>query len=128
MAQKVTSILDNRDLTKREEGLVRWLLEHGEPIAQQFLTQLDDARVFSRCPCGCASVDFAIAGKRPTQFGLRVLSDFQWQDEKGHLFGVFVFEQDGLLAGLDLWSIDGQSTATQLPAVELLRALGRFKR
>jgi hypothetical protein len=31
---------------------------------------------------------------------MRVLSDDQWRNNRGHLFGAFVFEHDGLLAGL----------------------------
>jgi hypothetical protein len=55
---------------------------------------------------------------------MRVLSDFQWKDAKGHLFGAFVFERDDLLAGLDLWSIDGQATAAELPPIESLIPYG----
>lgn len=40
---------------------------------------------------------------------------YSWRDHAGHFFGAFVFARGGLLAGLDLWSIDGQATATHLP-------------
>ena len=55
---------------------------------------------------------------------MRTLSDYQWRDEHGNLFGVFVFEQDGLLAGLDLWSIDGQSNPNVIPHVAQLVPFG----
>jgi hypothetical protein len=109
-------INDDRPLTEQEQALVRWLLEHGEEHATAFVPQLSDARVVARCTCGCASVDFAIAGQRaPTNGGMDVLSDYGWRDAGGHFFGAFVFARGGFLAGLDLWSIDGQATATRLP-------------
>ncbi len=46
---------------------------------------------------------------------MQVLGDFQWKNSAGHLFGAFVFEQDGLLAGLDLWSVDGLEIPRALP-------------
>jgi hypothetical protein len=55
---------------------------------------------------------------------LRVLSDFQWRTNDGHLCGAFVFEQDGLLAGLDLWSIDGQTTPDAMPPLHSLVPYG----
>ena len=48
----------DRPLTEQERSLVRWLLEHGNPDAAEFLPQLADAWVVSRCGCGCASIDF----------------------------------------------------------------------
>jgi hypothetical protein len=109
-------ITEDRALTEQEHALVRWLLEHGEQHAKGFVSQLSDARVVARCTCGCASVDFAIAGQRaPTTGSMDILSDYGWRDASGHLFGAFVFARGGLLAGLDLWSIDGQATATYLP-------------
>jgi hypothetical protein len=116
-------LLEDRDLTAQERDLIRWMLEHGKPEAVPYLGQLGRARVYSKCRCGCASVDLSVDGKRPTDFRMCILGDFQWKDAQGHLFGAFVFEQDGLLAGLDLWSQDGQATASTLPAAEELTPL-----
>ena len=127
MTHTPTEIAESRDLTAEERALVQWLLEHGTANAQQFLSQLQQAKVHSHCMCGCASIDFAIAGERPKHFAMRVLSDFQWQDQDLNLFGAFVFEQDGLLAGLDLWSIDGQATPSTLPPVEALVPMSMLK-
>jgi len=110
----------DRSLTPRELDVIQWLLQHGDQDNAEFLEQLKDARVAQLCGCGCASIDLSINGKRPERFAMRVLSDFAWRNEQGHLFGAFVFEQDGQLAGLDLWSIDGQSTPDALPAIERL--------
>jgi len=119
-----TPIPGDRPLTAQEATLVRWLLEHGNADAPSFLAQLADARVVSRCRCGCASIDFALGGAVPLAgSGLHVLSDFQWQDADESLFGVFVFAKDGKLSGLEMWSIDGLAAAASLPEVEQLRPL-----
>jgi hypothetical protein len=111
-----TTTDENRILTAEEYTLIRWLLEHGEPRASMFVVQLSDVRVSGRCTCGCASIDLAVGGNRaPADVGMDILSDYCWRDGEHHLFGAFVFARGGLLAGLDLWSIDGQATATRLP-------------
>lgn len=113
-----------RPLTAQEASLVGWLLEHGSPDAAAFLPQLFEAMVVSRCTCGCASIDFAIWGAvSPIKTGIEVLSDDQWQEADGSLCGVFVFARGGRLAGLEVWSVDGQSTASSLPAIDQLRPL-----
>jgi len=124
MSHSKSPILEDRDLTPEEAALIGWMLSHGTTEAAQFSLQLNRARVYSRCTCGCASIDVSIDGKRPTDFRMRILGDFQWQNAVGSLFGAFVFEQDGLLAGLDLWSIDGKETPRNLPSPELLSAYG----
>jgi hypothetical protein len=114
----------DRPLTFDELAVVRWLLEHGDGDNSEFLEQLNQARVICLCGCGCASIDFSIGGKRPQNFVMNTRSDYQWHNHQGHLFGAFVFVQDGLLAGLDLWSIDGQSTPDVLPPLNRLVPLG----
>jgi hypothetical protein len=114
----------DRPLASDELAVVRWLLEHGDGDNSEFLEQLNHARVARLCGCGCASIDFSINGRRPAHFAMRVLSDYQWRNNLGHLCGAFVFEQDGLLAGLDLWSIDGQSTPDAMPPIESLVPCG----
>lgn len=118
-------IPDDRPLTAEEAALVRWLLEHGTASAARFLPQLAEARVVSRCYCGCASVDFAIPGVVPPPGdGIGILSDFEYRTAEGHPCGVFVFERAGLLAGLEVWSMDGLCTPSTLPAIEQLQPLG----
>src|SRR2546423_2577487 len=113
-----TAIAENRSLTSAEAALLRWLLQHGTPQASGYLPQLDRARVASRCYCGCASINFAIDGvvAAPGN-GISILADYEWQCAGGELFGVFVFERNGLLAGLEIWSQDGLAQATSLPDI-----------
>ena len=109
-------IAEDRPLTELERALVRWMLEHGRPDAVAYLDQLSHARVVARCPCGCASVDFSVGGQRPPIGGsLDILSDWQWHTIEGHFCGAFVFARHSQLAGLEVWSIDGQSSASVLP-------------
>lgn len=115
---------DDRPLTAREVALVRWLLEHGKPEALDFLPQLAAARVVSRCPCGCASIDFAVGGvKPPADAGMESLSHHLWRAANGSEYGVFVFAMQGQLAGVEVWWIDGDSIPSALPAVEELLPL-----
>jgi hypothetical protein len=117
-------IPEDRPLTAQEAALVRWLLEHGNPDAAGFIPQLADAWVVSRCPCGCASIDFAIGGMvPPAGAGMHVLSDYLWQAADGAQCGVFLFACGGQLAGMEVWSVDGMQTVGSLPAIEQLRPL-----
>ena len=123
--ESTTTIPDDRPLTDGEASLVRWLLNHGISRAKKYLPQLDRARVVSRCYCGCASIDFAIGGVVPPPAnGISILADFEWKSPGGELFGVFVFERAGLLAGLEVWSQDGVAQASSLPSIDVLRPIG----
>lgn len=113
----------DRPLSGEERSLIEWLLEHGDGYNTAFVAQLNQANVIAHCACGCASIDLAIAGKRGAG-GMRVLADFQWITAEGYACGAFVFEQDGLLAGLDLWSIDGETIPSSLPSTSDLLPYG----
>ena len=117
-------IPDDRPHTPDESALVRWLLAHSAELAAGFVPQLELARVVSRCPFGCASVNLAIAGVTPPPGPIGILADFEYRTAKGHLCGAFLFERAGLLAGLDVWSVDGQSTPSTLPSPSQLRLIG----
>ena len=110
----------NRDLTSEERHLVRWMLEHGEPDAPKFLSQLERAQVLpTRCPCGCASIAFSIGGQPKPSGGLRSIADFVFGN--GHeLSGIFVFEQAGVLAGLEVYGLAGDAPK-MLPSPDSLR-------
>ena len=120
-----TAVPEDRPLTTAEAALIRWLLQHGVRRAAEYLPQLDHARVASRCYCGCASIDLAINGVvSPPGDGINILADYEWRSAGGELFGVFVFERGGLLAGLEVWSQDGLAPAVALPDIEQLLPIG----
>jgi len=54
---------------------------------------------------------------------MQILSDYYWESADKHLFGIFVFARDDRLAGLEVWSTDGLSISTSLPAPEELDQL-----
>jgi len=110
----------NRDLTGEERHLVRWMLEHGTPNASQFLSQLERAQVLpTRCPCGCASIDFSIDGQSESSGEVRPLATFVFGDGD-ELSGIFVFEQSGVLAGLEVYGLAGDAPKL-LPNSDSLR-------
>jgi hypothetical protein len=117
------SIVENRDLTVEEMHLLRWLLEHGNPEARDFIPQLHGLRVVSRCPCGCPSIEFV-----PDAPGMKILSDYVYEDTKGHTIGVFAFARAGALAGIEVWSIAGDPIPERVPDPSLLRPLSSVPR
>jgi len=116
MTKHSQSIAKPRELSVRERDLLRWILDHGKPSARGYLGAVGDLRVVSRCGCGCASIDFIDAPGA----GLEILSDHKWEDSEGHLFGAFAFAKGGKLAGLEVWSIDGEATPSELPDTAVL--------
>jgi len=110
-----------RPLSEQERVLVRWMLQHGEPGAERFLGQLDDAVVSGVCDCGCASVDFQI-GDRHTdrKTGMTILSDYLYGPESPPL-GAFVFAHGDTLGGLEVYGFG--ETADRLPSPEELRPM-----
>lgn len=96
------------------------MLEHGgHPDAPEYLAQLNDARVVSRCPCGCASRDFKVSGLPAPSGGLQILGDFLSGDND-RLYGAFVFQRSGVLAGLEVYGLSGDPPSI-LPQPEDLR-------
>ena len=113
-------IPQDRALTAEERTLVAWLLDHGNEQAAKFRGQLEQAWVVSRCACGCASINFTIAGKTPPMLGMNVLSDYVWNDAQDNHFGIFVYAQGDLLSGLEVYGF-GDATPEVLPRPEELK-------
>jgi hypothetical protein len=120
MSEKSLNIgSDYRPLTVEERRLVQWMLENGSPDAKQFLPQLNMAEATSwRCFCGCASFNFAIAGHRAPP-GVHIIADFLFGGDED-LCGIFLFESQGLLSGLEVvgYAVDPPKS---LPPPESLR-------
>jgi hypothetical protein len=112
-------IPDRRRLTERERELARWMLEHGSPAAADFLAQLDRAEVVSRYSCGCASIDFEVAGLPKPNGPLRILGDYVFGDE-ADLASAFIFKKAGVLAGIEVYGLARDAPST-LPRPGSLR-------
>jgi hypothetical protein len=110
----------DRPLTDAERKLIQWMLEHGKENAHDFLPQLKKALVSPwRCSCGCASIHLKIVDRQEPVGGMQLLADFIFGcDEK--LSGIFVYEQDGILSGLEVYGLGGDAP-TLLPSPESLR-------
>ena len=110
----------SRPLTSAEEQLVRWMLEHGKPEARAFLPQLERAQVTDwHCPCGCASINFAVEGFPEPSGGLHPIADFIFGGDED-MSGIFIFEKSGVLAGLEVYGLAGDAPKT-LPLSDSLR-------
>jgi hypothetical protein len=112
----------NRELTPVEEQLIRSMLDHGKAEARAFLPQLERAQVTPfRCPCGCASINLSIDGLPDPSGGMHILADFRFGTDE-ELSGIFVREQGGVLAGLEVYGLAGDAPKT-LPLPHSLRPL-----
>jgi len=113
----------NRPLSNEECELALWMLRHGGPDSERYISQLDQAEVTSwRCPCGCASFNFQIRGKPLARPGVHVLGDFVFGDDE-KLRGIFIFESGGILSGVEVCGMAGDAP-TSLPNIGDLRPLG----
>ena len=103
-----------RRASSQESDLVRWLLEHGDPAVAPLADQVDDLMVVSKCSCGCPTVYFALKGNPTSRKGERVVSDWlaRTNDE---LFGVMLFELDGQISSLEVYSCSGNVKEFGLP-------------
>lgn len=120
-------IPDDRPLTEDERALVEWMLDNGDAEDYILRSSVTFARVVRKCGCGCASVDFTINGtESPRNLGIHPLVDYVWPTEKGNLCGCFLFTRGDQLAGLEVWSIDGQEMPTRLPRPEELKSWEEF--
>ena len=109
-----------RSLTFSEKDLIRWMLEHGRPEASAFLPQLEQLSATDwRCPCGCASINLSVAGIPEQTGGLHVIADFLFGNETD-LSGIFVYEKQGFLAGLEVYGLAGDAPKV-LPPPNALR-------
>ena len=96
------------------------MLEHGNPDAEPFLSQLERAQVTPwKCECGCASFNFQIEGHEPAPPGVHVLGDFLFGTEED-LCSIIIFSSQGILSGVEVfgYAVDAPK---QLPEPQELR-------
>lgn len=111
----------NRELTDHERRLLRWMLEHGSTEAAAFLPQLELIEVTPwHCGCGCASLQFRIRGRPEAPAGVHPIADFIF-NEGDKLSGIFVYEKEGTLSGLEVYGLAGDAPES-LPQPEALRS------
>ncbi|MBS1835585.1 MAG: hypothetical protein JST65_22900 [Acidobacteria bacterium] len=87
-----------------------------------FLSQLEKAEATSwQCPCGCASIDFQVDGAPPPEKNMNILADFIF-GTAAELNGIFIYEQGGVLAGLEVTGYTGDAPKN-LPQFDALRPM-----
>jgi len=96
------------------------------PKAKAYCRSSIERALYRADSCGCASVEFCIDGRTASpKSGMSIVSDYRWDDADGKLFGVFAHAREGLLSGIDLWSIDGHATADNPPNLSQLRPMNK---
>ncbi len=49
-----------------------------------------------------------------------ILADYGWKNSTGHFFGIYIWAENRQLAGLEVWSVDGEETPMELPPISEL--------
>jgi hypothetical protein len=111
-----------RVLSASENELARWLIE-GSTILRPdektyFLAELAQARVTSKCDCGCASIEFEIGEKNRPHGDLRPISE---AIVGANQFGVFVYEQEGVLSGMEIYGMASMDLPSVFPPIDDIR-------
>jgi hypothetical protein len=118
--EPAVSILQDRPLTSQERTLIEWLLVHAEPNASQFLPQLEAARVYSKCSCGCPTIDIEISQSIPSAHArTNLLSDLIGEVD-GKPVGVMLAQAGGRLSGLEIYAFGDIPEPFGLPAPSTL--------
>ena len=105
-----------RPPSPREKEVAGWLIANGGASEEEkkiYLSQLERATVVRRCPCGCASIDFAIDGRESSEAGIIPFGDFVTPESK---HGFFVFARGDLLAGVEIYQLAADSLPPELPS------------
>jgi hypothetical protein len=101
--------------------LLQWLLANGFEDTSLFAAQLSQAKVISRCACGCPTIDLAAGEKKSRTTGVStILADARGYSPEGIEVDVILHAREGELSELEVYSLDGTSEFT-LPRIESLK-------
>ena len=109
----------DRPITEQEGQLIKWLLEHGVPGSEEFISQIDSLTVISKCRCGCPTVNFALSGKSVLLENKHILADYLATVDSQDV-GVILFQREGRLSRLEVYSQAGTDKPFGLPEIEAL--------
>jgi hypothetical protein len=109
----------NRPITEQEGLLIKWLLKHGVPGSEEFISQLDSLTVIWKCRCGCPTVNFALRGESVRSENKHILADYLATVD-GQDVGVILFQREGRLSSLEVYSHAGTDKPFGLPEIEAL--------
>jgi hypothetical protein len=108
------TVHEERSLSPEEAALVEWLVEHGRPDASQYRWQIPKLRVFSKCGCGCPTIDFAIGETRKVGSS-HIIADGEGKSPEGAAVGIILHVREGEISELEVYSITGEATIFTLP-------------
>lgn len=112
-----------RAVTREEAAIIEWLLRHGEEGAERFCVQIETLKIASRCTCGCPTVHFELENNQTSRKGERLVSDHLGTVD-GEDVGVMLFELNGRLSTLEVYSCAGADKSFSLPKLEDLFTFG----
>jgi len=115
------SIPEYRDLTPDERVLLQWLLANGFEDTSLFAAQLSQAKVISRCACGCPTIDLVIGDRMSRTEGVStIIAQAGGNSPEGVKVDVILHAREGELSELEVYSLDGTSEFT-LPKIESMK-------
>jgi hypothetical protein len=104
--------------------LLSWLLEHGLPEAKSFAPQVEAIRATHGCSCGCPSISLHVEEGVPLGTNSnRIISDVLGTATEGKSIGVILFQNDGKLSELEVYSFDDIEGNWGFPILDSLRKL-----
>jgi hypothetical protein len=109
----------SRPLSPQERDLVRWLIEHSHIDAGHLLPQIDRMTVAGKCNCGCPTIYFALDGESVTRKGEQLISDWIAKVD-GDLVGVMLFQTNGQISSMEVYSCAGTYKPFGLPAIDTI--------
>ena len=102
--------------------MLDWLLEHGLPEAKTFAPQLEKLRATRWCDCGCPSIVLHVDEGSPLGTGSSsVIADVDGRTPEGKKIGVLLFQRDGKLSILEVYSMDVIEGEWGFPVYESLQ-------
>jgi hypothetical protein len=111
-----------RPLTTEELALLNWLLEHGLPGAKTFAPQVEKIRATPWCDCGCPSISLHVENEAPSgTCSFRVISDVLAKTPEGKKMGILLFQDQGKLSILEMYSLDILEGEWRFPVYESLQ-------
>jgi hypothetical protein len=114
--------LTPRSLTPEELELLNRLIEHGLPEAKSFAPQMEKIRATRACDCGCPSILLHVEeGVPPGKSSSNIISDAFGKTQQGNGVGVILFQKEGKLTELEVYSLDTVEGNWGLPVLDSLQ-------
>ncbi|MGA2349141.1 MAG: hypothetical protein ABSF70_01800 [Terracidiphilus sp.] len=126
---KDEKLVTPRPLTTEELALLNWLLDHGSPEAKTFALQVEKVRATPWCDCGCPSISLHVEEGFPSgSYPSSVISDVLAKTPEGKKMGILLFQEQGKLSILEMYSLDILEGDWAFPVYESLQRWEDFHR